>query len=164
MDISITSGGLTSFAHYCKRTTLSAAGQSLTANTELTVSLDYEIIDPDGIASVAANQITLVASGKHYISAGVLVYLAAQGDEAYAYWYDVTGSSVVGFPKKCIGSGAQPFQMIEPWAWVNPVSANNVYEVRVVGATAGAVGRSTNPCTLATANLDFRNPVFVGKK
>lgn len=161
MNLSTLTGDAKPYLEYAWVCAPNTAGQSITANTITTLTIDTEVADTGNYGSIASNQITLAAGTYLYKGMAAYGYNGAYANSAILSLYNTTSSSYVS--KKNTGTVYYTELLIEGQF---VIAAQSVFELRTITSGGGIVGSNYNNggvFTLATANADQRTTLKLWK-
>ena len=163
MNLSLYTGGVKPYLEYGWVCAPNTAGQSITANTITTLTIDTEVADTGNFGSIASNQITL-AAGTYYVKA----YFNTANNVSAAViqnfvLFNVTDASYIlrgSYSLNQTGGGCS--SLLEGQI---TLSASKVLELRGWTATAGQVlsGGGLNTSSITTAGADQRTTIKLWK-
>jgi hypothetical protein len=142
-----------------------AAGQSITANTITTLTLDTEVQDLGGHGSIAGNQVTL-AAGTYYFEAKTDSQYGAGGNyfDALFRLYNVTDSLIVTADKSLDnfqGTKSQGYRLNGQFT----IGSSKAFRLEwACSGFANVIGTGGNAAfTIATAGADQRTTLKLWK-
>lgn len=159
------SGGVKPYLEYAWVTAPNTAGQSITANTITTLTIDTEVADTGNNGSISGNQITL-AAGTYYFKANSPFGLAAStnGTITVLGLYNVSSSGWVTKKQNTNSNYAIPIQTDFDGQFT--IASPSIFEIRGISSATGIVGMGyiviTN-ATLSTAGADQRTTIKLWK-
>jgi hypothetical protein len=167
MNLSLYTGGVKPYLEYGWVCAPNTAGQSITANTITTLTIDTEVADTGNFGSVASNQITL-AAGTYYFDADIAL-TATAGDITLGL-YNTTASQYVSRRKITSGiSGntaayvvyyySPSFRLVGQFS----ITTSSVFDLRLVSSVAATNGSGTAPLSNSTAGADQRTTIKLWK-
>lgn len=136
------------------------AGQSISANTVTTLTIDTEISDSGGHGSVSANQVTL-AAGTYYFEANVPIYQVSGYDTVLSL-YNVTDASYVTRRKIAYSFNGDISSVTLIGQFT--IASSKTFAVQALcagGSSNNGVG--TSPLTLGTSGADQRTTLKLWK-
>jgi hypothetical protein len=157
------SGGVKPYLEFGWVTAPNTAGQSITANTITTLTIDTEIADTGNNGSISANQITL-AAGTYYFKAHTtgLNNNVPYGGNLLSL-YNVTNSSYVTHGGMQAGAAQYSCSTLIEGQFT--ITLPSVFELRFLcGSTAVILSSmSSGTFTLTTAGADQRTTIKLWK-
>jgi hypothetical protein len=148
-----------------------AAGQSITANTITTLTLDTVVQDTSSLGvTVGSNQIQNLPAGTYYFEAEVTV---DANTTSYATGclglYNVSDSSYIRRTEKCFGRGNAPSSLSYDFGGQFKIESSKNLDLRIICANNSIVHCSTNSnaatsvMTVSTAGADQRTTIKLWK-
>jgi len=143
-----------------------AAGQSVTANTITTLTIDTEIADTGSFGSIASNQITLAAGTYYYDALTASRQSAGLSGNVTLGLYNITAAKYVSVAPTAITHAATPYQQVSYLRGQFTVAASSVFDLRMLATLAMTVDNGASAAafsTLATAGADQRTTLKLWK-
>lgn len=156
------SGAVKPYLEYAWVCAPNAAGQSITANTVTTLTIDTEIADTGGFGSIDSNQITL-AAGTYAFEVWVR---GDNSDQPYSVLglYNVTASEYVTRGGALISNAGLRFDVFRLTGQMT-LSVSTTLDLRILSGGTFVVknAASTHVFTTSTAGLDQRATIKLWK-
>jgi hypothetical protein len=166
MDLSnIIGSGARPYLEYGWVCAPNTAGQSITANTITTLTIDTEVADTGNFGSIASNQITL-AAGTYYYNLAVPISSTTSSADLIFGIYNITGSSFISRKKinalygSAAGSVNSSYDLIGQFT----LASQTALDIRAIvsgGNVAHGVGYTA--FSLGTSNADQRTTIKLWK-
>lgn len=142
-----------------------ANGQSISANTITTLTLDTEVADTGALVSAPTSNQFTIPSGTYYFDVSAPLGASAQAVVGFIGLYNVTGSAWISRERFATTNYAQQM-MLSHLIGQFKISASTTFDVRCVLSVAGNNGRGSlnmTDMTLNTASTDQRTTVKLWK-
>lgn len=146
------------FLEYAQVCAPNAAGQSISANTVTTLTVDTEVADTGGYGSVGSNQITL-AAGTYIFRAFMSVISNAAGYDSIFSLYNATDAAYVTRRKYSYLYATDAIELEGQFT----IAGSKAFELRFTCAIATTSGLGVSPITIATAGVDQRTTIKLWK-
>jgi hypothetical protein len=162
----ILNGGARPYLEYGWVTAPNTAGQSITANTITTLTIDTEIADTGNNGSISGNQITL-AAGTYYFESTISTRqsAAAEGSGLFSL-YNITNSSYITRGRIWGNDAGTPYSAYGVMNGQFTITSTSVFDLRILTTNATIVDNgalSTQLSTLSTAGADQRTTIKLWK-
>jgi hypothetical protein len=164
MEIAL-GGGASPYLEYGWVCAPNAAGQSITANTITTLTLDTEIVDTGDNGSIASNQVTL-ASGTYYFKATHTFKRAVANNPPDALFrlYNVTDSNLISCDSGVDTIESAQYSGKFDFEGQFTISGSKAIRLEVAYSDAVTIGISgQNAFTLSTASAQTRTKLQLWK-
>jgi hypothetical protein len=162
----ILNGGARPYLEFGWVTAPNTAGQSITANTITTLTIDTEIADTGNNGSISGNQITLAAGTYYYDALTASKTTTTTPGNITIGLYNITQSKYVSISPSQSSYAGNQYQILSYIRGQFTITSTSVFEIRVLstlGVTIDNGGSSGALSTLSTAGADQRTTIKLWK-
>lgn len=160
MEIALSSGAFP-YLEYGWVTAPNAAGQSISANTITTLTIDTEIADTGNNGSITSNQVTLAAGTYRYFASCPTKLFASNPGGSLGF-YNVTDSSYVNRGQTPIATTATGTTCFTVDGQIT-ISSSKTFDLRLWTVDATTVTNSNTASSISTAGADQRTTIKLWK-
>jgi len=156
------SGGPYPYLEFGWVTAPNTAGQSITANTITTLTIDTEVVDTGNFGSISSNQITLAAGTYYFKAIGPVFFTSANDLGCVFSLFNVTDSTYVS--RASTTPAASVYNAALALEAQFTIAGTKTFDLRLICSAAASIrSGGLTAFTLATAGADQRTTIKLWK-